>query len=220
MCPEKNLKNGEYYTSGIKLPVQNNYEIAYQEAVQGFLSSNINNIHERTGARVIGENDIVLSFLNKEVCIRYPEISITFCDNEEVQLWLKIILLHYLSCVERVPFSDEQITYKQISGGLSYYPVFQRRCINPIISKFNGNYKSFIKAAEAIGGVRLEENKYTVLFQIFPNIRITYNIWEGDDELPADGNVIFDSSISNYISSEDIVVLCNMLTVMMIKNKI
>ena len=219
MCPEKNPE-GDVNASGIKLPVQNNYEIAYKEAKDAFLKKNKSDIYNATGAKPDGDNRILLPFLNKEIVITLPDVIISYTNNAEVELWLKIILLHYLSSYEKIPFSGDQITYKQISGGLSYYPVFQKRCITPIISLFNGHYEKFIKAAEIIGGVRTDENKYSVSFQVFPHVRITYNIWEGDEELPADGNVAFDSSITGYLPSEDITVLCNMITVMIIKTKL
>ena len=48
---------------------------------------------------------------------------------------------------------------------------------------------------------------------------ITYIFWNGDDEFPMEGNIVFDSSFKDYMSTEDIAVLCNMISVMLIKKK-
>ena len=145
MSFEENQKNAEYSAFADKLPRQNNYEIAFKEAVQGFLKRNIKDICDSTGARVYDDkkNKIMVPFLNREIVVTYPEVDIFYSNNEEVQLWLKILLLHYLSCIKKTPVSDEQITFKQISGGLAYYTVFQKRCITPIITLFKNNYKNF-----------------------------------------------------------------------------
>jgi len=49
-------------------------------------------------------------------------------------------------------------------------------------------------------------------FQAFPNIPITYIYWNGDEEFPASVQVLFDSSIKDYLPLEDIVFLSEMLS--------
>ena len=216
---ENSRNNTEYYASGIKLPKQNNYEIAYKEAAEEFLKKNINDICQNTGARTYkSDNSITISFIDKEIIVTYPEVKIFYKNDDDVPLWLKILLLHYLSEADGIPASGEQITFKEISGGLAYYPTFQNRAINPILNTFAGRFDEYVQAAERIGGVRSDCGNYSVSFQVFPKIKITYNIWEGDDDFPSEGNVVFDSSIIKYLTTEDIAVLCNMIAVMIIKN--
>jgi hypothetical protein len=217
---KNNLKTDEYYASGIKLPKQDNYEIAYREAADEFAKKEIKDFPGLSEIGINNENNnIVVPFLNKEIIISYPDLSIIYRNNKDVELWLKILLLRYLSRVNALIAPGELITFKQIPGGLAYYTNFQKRSIIPLLKTFAGNYELFISVTEKIGGVRSDYSNYSVSFRVFPGIVIIFNIWEGDDEIPADGNVIFDSSIINYFSSEDIVVLCNMIAVMIIKNK-
>ncbi len=218
MSFKNNPKNDEYYASGVKLPKQDNYEIAYQEAANVFLKREIKDILGLTGIRINNHN-IVIPFLNKEIIISYPDLKIFYSNNKDAELWLKILLLRYLARVDNFITTGELITFKQIPGGLAYYPNFQKRSIIPILKTFNGNFELFISAAERIGGIRSDYSNYSVSFQMFPGIVISFNIWEGDEDVPADGNVIFDSSITDYFSSEDVVVVCNMIAVMVIKNK-
>ena len=132
-------------------------------------------------------------------------------------MWYKILLLHYLIQAKGTPASGEQITFKQITGGLAYYPAFHRRSIKPVIKSYGNNLNKYIIAAERIGGVKSDFSKYSVFFQVFPKVPVIFNLWEGDDELPADGNIVFDSSISDYLTTEDIAVLCNIIALMIIK---
>ncbi len=211
------------YSSGIKLPEQDNYEIAYKEAAHDLAISDIHKISEESGARLIINDSIeclALSFIDKEIVIEYPEIKVYYQNkNDEVPLWLKIIILQYLTYAKGTPSSGNQITYKQISGGLSYYPIFQKRAIIPILEAFGGNFQNFVSCGKKIGGIKAFKGDYSLTFHVLPRVSITYVIWDGDGEFPPAGNVIFDSSIEDYLTTEDIVVLCNMISVMIIKNK-
>jgi hypothetical protein len=41
-----------------------------------------------------------------------------------------------------------------------------------------------------------------------PRVRLTWVLWRGDDDFPADSTVLFDSKIDDYLPTEDIAVLC------------
>ena len=42
-------------------------------------------------------------------------------------------------------------------------------------------------------------------------VPVTFVLWKGDEELPPEGNILFDSTISEYLSVEDINVLCEII---------
>jgi len=47
-----------------------------------------------------------------------------------------------------------------------------------------------------------------VTINAFSRVPITIVMWHGDDEFAPQGSIIFDSTISDYLSTEDITVLC------------
>ncbi len=207
--------------SRINLPKQNNYETAYDEAVSELLKRDLKDIALKSGAQIIHEDssvNLIIPFIKDEIIITYPMVSLNYKNKDiELSLWYKILLLHYLIQAKGTPASGEQITFKQITGGLAYYPAFHRRSIKPVIKSYGNNLNKYIIAAERIGGVKSDFSKYSVFFQVFPKVPVIFNLWEGDDELPADGNIVFDSSISDYLTTEDIAVLCNIIALMIIK---
>jgi hypothetical protein len=57
-----------------------------------------------------------------------------------------------------------------------------------------------------------------VTINAFRRVPITLVLWQGDAELPPASSLIFDATISDYLSTEDISVLCEIITWRLIKN--
>ena len=214
--------NDSTTSSGLKIIDQDNYEVAYNEAQDILSKSSPIEICARSGAELLEENGrkkIKLSFLNDSLIITHPDISVSYLDKDnKVSMWLKILVLHYLIYSKGTPETGEQITFKQLEGGLGYYPAFQKRTIAPILENFP-DLGDFIKAGELIGGMRSGQGDFSVTFTVFPRMTATYIFWNGDEDFPAEGSVVFDSSFKDYLTTEDIVVMCNMISIMMIKKK-
>jgi hypothetical protein len=217
---EDNIKD-VYYASGINLPKQDNYETAYNKAVSELLKKDMKDVARKSGAQIIHKDssvNLILPFVKDEIIISFPQVSLIYKNKDtELSLWYKILILHYLLQAKGTPATGGQITFKQITGGLAYYPAFYRRTIKPLIKSFEKNLNQYITSAERIGGVKSDISKYSVFFQVFPKVYVIINLWEGDEELPSDGNIIFDSSIADYLTTEDIVVLCNIMALKIIK---
>ncbi|MBN2403001.1 MAG: DUF3786 domain-containing protein [Spirochaetes bacterium] len=221
MASKDNITDSIYYAPGIKLPKQDNYETAYNEAAGELLKRDLKDIALKSGAQLIQQDAssiLALTFLYNDIYIEYPQIRLYYKNKDtEPGLWYKILILHYLIQAKGSPASGEQITFKQITGGLAYYPAFHRRTIKPLIKSFENDFNKYIIAAERIGGVKSDISKYSVFFRVFPRVSVLLNLWEGDEELPCDGNIVFDSSITDYLTTEDITVLCNIITLTIIK---
>jgi len=200
---------------------QNNYEIAYKKASEDLSNADVIQIANKSGTSLIninGIHHIVVPFINKEILISYPDVSVFYNNKEtEVPLWLKILALHYLIQSKGTHKTGDQITFKQLEGGLGYFPAFHKRTIVPLLEAFGGNLNNFIKSGEMIGGIRVHLGDYALLFKAFPKIDILFVLWEGDEEVPSDGNIIFDSSIADYLTTEDIAVCSNMIAIMITK---
>jgi hypothetical protein len=219
----KSKKDNILYNTESALPgKQNNYETAYRKASDTLSQFTIENIASRSGASVIDEGSckaLVLNFLEDEIHVAHPKISVSYNDkNQDVPMWAKILVLHYLNRANGAPARNEQITFKQLEGGLAYYPAFQRRSIIPLLEAFGTDPEKFLKAGAIPGGLRSALGKYALSFRAFPRVEVGFVIWEGDNEFPPTGSVIFDSSISDYLSTEDVAVLCNMISVAILKS--
>ncbi len=200
---------------------QNNYETAYREAAAKLSPITIGEIARRSGARVIENGPgkaLLLPFLGDEIAVSHPDISVSYhARKDEVPLWVKILNLHYLERAGGTAPRGEDITFKQLEGGLGYYPAFERRCLTPLLEFFGNDMERFMKTGTTAGGVPSTLGGHALCFRAFPHVEVTFILWKGDDEFPPSGSVVFDSSISDYLSTEDVAVLCNMIAVRILK---
>lgn len=131
--------------------------------------------------------------------------------NAEVSLPEKILLCHYLLHAHDEPVRDELITFRDIPDGHFYFEAFQRRARDPFLSTFGWNGKLYRACAGDLGGTPVENGDVGMSFRVLPRITIQIVLWEGDEELPPEATILFDTSIRRRLPAEDIVVLSGML---------
>jgi hypothetical protein len=132
-------------------------------------------------------------------------------EEGEVPLPEKILICHYLLHASGEPPTGELITFRQIPDGHFYFDAFQRRARDPFLATFGHDADLFRECARALGGQPSDAGDAAMSFQVLPRISIGLVLWQGDDELPSEASVLFDSSIRNYLAVEDIAVVSGML---------
>lgn len=163
----------------------------------------------RTGAIYLDRYRILLNYLNQSYLINIKNTEISLKENaqEEIPLKDRILILHYLTQAKGTPLTNKLITYAQIQGGKFYCPVFQKRTVEPIIRYFGHQPELLVNASEPIGGTKAKYGDSSISINPFPFVRFFIILWRGDDDIPPNGNILFDKNITDYLSAEDIAVL-------------
>jgi hypothetical protein len=194
-------------------PWERGFDISYKLAHERL--AKINDIKEqcrKSGARYLGLNEIVINYLNQPYHITLPDIEILLEGSDaKVPLRDKILILHYFTEAKGNPATGKLIAYKQLPGGISYFPAFYKRAINPFINHFGKNPELLIKVAAKLGGRESNYGDVSVTVNAFDYVPITLVLWRGDEELAPNGNILFDASISDYLPTEDVTVLTETL---------
>jgi hypothetical protein len=201
------------------LPVSNqrNLEYGYRQAIK--LSSeqlakvgDLERYCLRSGARcqvVDSQKVIILEFLNRSYKVVLPQADITLIDSEEeIPLKEKVLVLHYLTSAKGTPAANRLITFREVPDGANYFPVFFKRAIKPLLDHFGREPERLIDAAEKLGGRKADYGDVAVTINAFSRVSVTLVLWRGDDEFAPDGSILFDASISDYLSSYAITELC------------
>jgi hypothetical protein len=201
----------------LSVPDEKNYEygykLAYKIASQKLAESDgIERLCRYSGAehKVIDSHPLItLDYLNRTYSISLPEVAISLPDSdEEVPLKDKILLLHYITQAKGTPIANKSIAYKELPEGVSYFRTFHKRAIKPLVDHFGRQPAKLIEAAKELGGYKADYGDVAVTINAFKRVPITFVLWRDDEEFPPDGSILFDATVSDYLSIEDINVLC------------
>jgi hypothetical protein len=188
------------------------FELAYELGCKKLASMDLEEVCKKSGAQYVDQNRVILHYLNRPYWITLPNVEISLKDEEEkVPIKDRILILHYLTLATGAPFTNKLTTYGQIEGGKFYCPVFIKRNLEPILNCFGDKPELLLDVVQSLGGNRASYGDISVSINVFPMVRIFIILWQGDDEVPHGGNILFDGNIRHYLASEDVCVLCETL---------
>lgn len=211
------MKNQHHSSPGSR---EQGFELSYKLACEQL--SKIRDIEEqchKSGAQCVGLNKININYLNQPYHITMPDVEISLADSKtEVPLKDKILILHYFTMAKGTPPTGILINYKQLPGGVSYFPAFSQRAINPLVKHFGQKPELIIELSAKLGGYKADQGDVSVTINAFNHVPITFALWRGDEEVSPSGAILFDANISDYLSTEDITVLCETIVWKLVKS--
>jgi hypothetical protein len=167
----------------------------------------------KSGAQYLpAEKAASVRHLNQSYKISFTDGEVSLFDSEEaVPVRDKILILHYFTRAKGTPLTGKLITYKELQEGINYYPTFFKRAIDPIVNHFRDEPSRLLDATTTLGGHKADYGDMAVTFDAFPRVPLTLVLWRGDNEFAPDGNILFDSTIPDYLPTEDITILCEVI---------
>ena len=208
------------------LPNQQNYEYGYELAYKlaGEQLAKFDDIGQqclKSGARyqvIDSQKIIILEYLNQSYQIVFPDIDISLIDSEEeVPIRDRILILHYFTRAKGTPITNKVIAFRELPEGANYFPTFSKRAIKPLLDHFGRQPERLIDAAEKLGGHKVDYGDVGVTINAFSYVPITLVLWQGNGEFAPEGNILFDSTISDYLLTYDITVLCETISWKLVK---
>ena len=193
--------------------IKHTYEFAYKLACERLVE--IRDLEQqclKSGTRCLeidSRKVIEIEYLNQSYLITLPDVDISFKDSEEeVPQGDRILMLHYFIGAKGTPPSNKLISFKELREGAGYFPTFSKRAIKPLLDYFGEEPHRLLGAADLLGGHKADYGDAAVTISAFSRVPVTLVLWRGDEEFPPAGNIMFDSNISDYLPTEDIIVIC------------
>jgi len=149
---------------------------------------------EACGARY-ENNDFFLPWFNTDSALSAAPIP------------CKILWLHYLTANGQKNMTGQLIAYREAAPALFYESNFKKRAIQPLVKCFGISPDRLIKTGIALGGKADKLGDASVTINVLPYVPMTFIIWEGSEEFPPDGNILFDKSAKSWFAAEDLAVL-------------
>ena len=203
------------------LPEQRNYEKAYQLAYQLAREklAGITDIEEqcrKSGTQyqvVASKKTVIIRYLNQPYQISLPDGEISSTDDTEpISMRDKLIMLHYCISAKGTSPVGKLITFRELPEGGVYQPTFAKRTIQPLLENFGKEPDTLLLFSQRLGGYKADYGDTAITINALSRVPITIVVWQGDDEFPSQGNVLFDANITDYLPTEDITVLCEIIT--------
>ncbi len=173
-------------------------------------------ILSRSGFEKIDECTCLVPFIGNAYRVSYPDFVFSHdCVNDpsnptEVPIQEQVLILHYMKA-PAMEKTGQLVAYREIPGASFYYSAFVKRAIDPLSQTFKDDVQRLKQVAETLGGVPIDYGDIAYEFQLFPNIPLQVVLWQGDEEFPTEGNILFDASIEHILPPEDIAWLSGML---------
>jgi hypothetical protein len=178
----------------------------------------VKNLHQVSRASEAQVQDInqkpciVIQFMEREVHIRMPygEFS-SHPDGEEVPVQEKVLIVHYLNNARGSRPAGDWITFREVPAGEFYYSAFVKRAIDPLKKVFGENVEALKRVAPLLKGEAVPEADAAFSFLPLPLVPLKVLLWRGDEEFPPEATILFDRTVSEFLSAEDIAWLSGMV---------
>ncbi len=202
-------------------PDYKNYEYAYNQSYKLACErlAEIDDLEQqchKSGAQYQVQDDkqvIVIRYLNQSYQITLPDIKIALVTGtEEVPIRDRVLILHYFNSARGTPAAGRLITFRELPEGTVYAPTFDKRTVKHLLNNFGKEPELLLDTAKKLGGYQIEQGDVAVTIDAFARVPITIVLWRGDEEFPPSGNILFNASITDYLATEDITILCETIT--------
>jgi hypothetical protein len=196
-----------------KMPRIDDYINARNLAAEKLSQETFEAILNRSGFESSGRDVFRIPFLDRVYQVNFPQFEFEDAvePDKEIPLQEQVLILHYLSATEIPMTSDHWISYREIPGASFYFGAFIKRAVDPLKKVFGQNLSGFTKAAGQLHGKKIDNGDAAFEFKALPAVPLQLILWSGDEEFPAEANILFDNTIGQILSPEDVAWLAGMV---------
>lgn len=106
-------------------------------------------------------------------------------------------------------FQNEWVSFENLRGASPFAAAFRRGELEPFARTFSGHADLLRDACRTLGGVPLAGPDVGWQAGAFDCIPVRFLFWDGDDEFPAQANLLFDTSAVDFIHVESVVTIAS-----------
>jgi len=185
------------------LPRVDDYALAFDLAAETLRAKDPDETALLSGAELL-DGRLRLDFLGQPIEVRLEPVKVVAPGGEEVPLTDQVLILHYLTQADGRPVAGEWIAFREIPAAETYHPVFYQRAVAPLLAAFGQQPRLMGELAGAYPCRPGQDGDFSIIVTVLPRVEIMLLIWEGDEDFPAEAGILFDRSISGYLTAEDI----------------
>jgi Domain of unknown function (DUF3786) len=175
-------------------------------------------VAERSGATIDPQGDLRVEFLWREYAIDHAQWMVKRADDGAAPPSLmQSLILTYLYTSDGTPPIDRWMGFRELPNGLFYAQAFQGYTGAELIRDLNGDAATLRQASEKLQAVALAIGDVGYVFQVLPRLKLAVVMWAGDDEFPAQAQVLFQESAPHYLVTEGLAIVGSLLIGQIVK---
>jgi hypothetical protein len=175
-------------------------------------------VAEHSGAEIDRDGSLRVEFLRRTYVIDHAEWTVRRTeDGATPSSFIQSLILTYLSTADGTPSIDRWVGFRELPNGLFYASAFQGYTGAELIRNLNGDVAAFRQASEKLKGEALAIGDAGYVFQVLPHLKLAVVIWAGDDEFPAQAQVLFQESAPHYLVTEGLAIVGSLVIAQIIK---
>lgn len=112
-------------------------------------------------------------------------------------------------CRDGAANTGRWVPFREVPGAAPFAPAFDKGTLQPFARLFAGRAEALRRAAEALGGTPLPQGDVGFRLEAFRCIPMEFLFWDGDEEFPAQANILYDAGVTSFIHVESTVSLAS-----------
>ena len=149
-----------------------------------------------------------LTVMGRPVSMQWPELVCRYDDGgKEAGSAIIILMTRLVMYGVLTPPNGKMLSYIETPWGAHYFKAFKGRCLDRLARTYGSNAKKLAEDAEAIGAREVAGGDCSVEFEFIPGLTVRATVWEGDDEFPANAQILFSDSFLPAFAAEEIAVV-------------
>ncbi|MCX7990650.1 MAG: DUF3786 domain-containing protein [Proteobacteria bacterium] len=131
-----------------------------------------------------------------------------------------LIILKYLSVIDEreIYLTNNWVLAKDLEGGLHFFDKSHPLNVREIFERY-GNIDDIKKACQIFSGVPIFLGDFAYDFFVFPEVKIRYIFYEGDEDFSPQITVNFQKGLDGYFNLDVIWAMVNVITKGLIEKK-
>jgi len=169
---------------------------------------------QHPGFQLVEGKEIAFPFLGVRRIVSLPDGRVFNDSGAEETPRLAALLLHYLLASTKLPsvLTGREIEFRSLPGGMSYIGPYSGRTIARLIREFDDEIGLLRSAALSLRAELCEgEGDLAFSVEVLPQVPVKIIFWQKDEEFPARATILYDASIAEALTTEDVVVLTEAL---------
>lgn len=145
-----------------------------------------------------------LIMMSRPIKLIWPELECIFEDdgskasNAYLIMFTRLVMYGVLS-----PKGGKMLAYNEFPWGAHYYKAFEGRCLGRLSGVYGHNAAKLAEDAVVFDAKKVSGGDCSIEFDFIPDLTVRATVWEGDDEFPANAQILFSDNFLLAFSAEE-----------------